>query len=668
MDINLQKLEVRNFQKFKQSMFEFGQVTQISGENGAGKTTIYSALTWLLFGKDSRGRDTGKGGFEIKPIIDNEVIHHIDVTVIGFFSIGGKEVKIQRLLTENWTKGKDSHYMGDETKGFVDDVPYKITDFERYISDNLLSEQEFRMITDVNYFLSQQTDFKRKYLCQMGGVRNANEIIKDKIEWQKFLDEASGKSLEDILKQISYEQKELKKEYDEIDPGIKALEESKPEPLDWEFLSAKKLEIEEKIKAVNESLTDRNKQGEQKDKELNILRSQSSNIRTDLFNNLNKIQDLKNKLEGEKKKELREKDSKRSELIDKVKSLERSAFAILNNLSDDKKLLEGFEAKKNDLFNDYKAKKEEVFESDNRDTICPLLKEHICNSPELLEYIKQNREKAESDFNQNKIGKLKIIIESGKNAVAKVDEIKANIEKEEEELKSINAEIKSTKTVIESMPVYSEKTVEITSPELNELKEESIRLNTKKNNIEKLIDDFNLNNKVDNSDLMLQRNTLDNERDEIIRKLSIKEQIENIDKQIESYNLRGKKLAERITELDNKEFTAKEINRVVVEDATARVNGLFTLINWQLFELQKNGLYAECCKPAIKGVSASLNTGSIVNAGIDIVNAISKFKGITAPLFIDNAESVNELLPTLGQSIYLRVMPKGASLNINIIK
>ena len=44
-----------------------------------------------------------------------------------------------------------------------------------------------------------------------------------------------------------------------------------------------------------------------------------------------------------------------------------------------------------------------------------------------------------------------------------------------------------------------------------------------------------------------------------------------------------------------------------------------------------------------------------INAGLDIINAICKFEGITVPIFTDNAESINELLPTQSQIIRLVV-------------
>lgn len=666
--IFLRSLNISNFQKFRNEEFDFGQITKISGENGAGKTTVYSALTWLLFGKDSKGRDTGKGGFEIKPIEDGNTVHHLNTLVTGFFLIDGKETKLQRLLAENWTKGKDSHYNGDSTEGFVDDVPYKITEFETWISLNLLSEQEFRMITDITYFLSLPTDFKRQYLCEMAGVRDAKDIVQGNESWEKFMHEISGKSMEDILKQVAYERKDLKKQYDDIDPSIRALEDSKPDAQDWNSLEEQKSEISSKINEINSSLSDVNKYSELKQKEIDDLRRKSSALRNDSYNKKNEIQSLQNKLEQEERNKLAQKDSRRNDLINRRSSLERSIKSKKDDLLILKNDLDHYEKRKNALYEEYSKTKASIFESSEQDTICPLLKDHKCDSPALLEFIARNREKAETDFNTNKIEKLDAIMKSGKESVAKTNQIKEEISQIENEITSISNEIKAADTVIHATPIYSNNPIEINSKEIDKLKEELVSLSSQMNDIEKQIEEKFKEGKPDNFELVNKRNDLNKQLESVIRQISIKDQIENIDLQIKKYNAIGKGLAKCITELDMKEMTAKDINRAVVTDATERVNKLFTLVNWQLFELQKNGLYAECCKPTIKGVSTSLNTGSIVNAGIDIVNSISIFKDISAPLFVDNTESVNDPLPALGQSILLLVKKKGTKLNSEIIK
>ncbi|WP_319001311.1 hypothetical protein [Clostridium estertheticum] len=49
------------------------------------------------------------------------------------------------------------------------------------------------------------------------------------------------------------------------------------------------------------------------------------------------------------------------------------------------------------------------------------------------------------------------------------------------------------------------------------------------------------------------------------------------------------------------------------------------------------------------------NTASQINAGIDIINTLSSYYEVEVPLFIDNRESINQLIETDSQVINLVV-------------
>lgn len=83
---------------------------------------------------------------------------------------------------------------------------------------------------------------------------------------------------------------------------------------------------------------------------------------------------------------------------------------------------------------------------------------------------------------------------------------------------------------------------------------------------------------------------------------------------------------------------------------------MFSLVKFKMYEKQINGGEVETCIATVDGIPYSdLNDAKKVNAGLDIINAICKFEGITAPIFCDNAESVNKLLDTASQQIRLVV-------------
>ena len=97
-----------------------------------------------------------------------------------------------------------------------------------------------------------------------------------------------------------------------------------------------------------------------------------------------------------------------------------------------------------------------------------------------------------------------------------------------------------------------------------------------------------------------------------------------------------------------------------------RINGMFSLVKFSFISEKLNGNEAITCFCSVDGVPfADVNNASTINAGLDIINAICRSVGITAPIFIDNRESVNDLIPTMSQVINL-VVSKDKSLMIRV--
>jgi hypothetical protein len=83
---------------------------------------------------------------------------------------------------------------------------------------------------------------------------------------------------------------------------------------------------------------------------------------------------------------------------------------------------------------------------------------------------------------------------------------------------------------------------------------------------------------------------------------------------------------------------------------------MFKLAKFKLFEVQINEGIKDCCETLLNGVPFSdLNNAARINVGLDIINTISTFRNVSAPIFIDNRESINELTPTNAQIINLIV-------------
>lgn len=96
-----------------------------------------------------------------------------------------------------------------------------------------------------------------------------------------------------------------------------------------------------------------------------------------------------------------------------------------------------------------------------------------------------------------------------------------------------------------------------------------------------------------------------------------------------------------------------------------RINSLFRMVKWKMYEPQINGGEKECCECYINGVPFGVqNTATKVNAGLDIALAFSRIYDVYAPVFLDNRESVTELIDTDTQVISLIVSPEHKELTI----
>ena len=85
---------------------------------------------------------------------------------------------------------------------------------------------------------------------------------------------------------------------------------------------------------------------------------------------------------------------------------------------------------------------------------------------------------------------------------------------------------------------------------------------------------------------------------------------------------------------------------------------MFEIVSFKLFAEQINGGLKETCECTVNGVPlSSLNNGHRIVAGLDIIHSLSNLYGVSCPIFVDNAESINDFnVPEMdAQMIYLTV-------------
>ena len=115
-------------------------------------------------------------------------------------------------------------------------------------------------------------------------------------------------------------------------------------------------------------------------------------------------------------------------------------------------------------------------------------------------------------------------------------------------------------------------------------------------------------------------------------------------------------LAQQLADLEGNEFFIEQYTKAKMDLLINRINGKFKLVTFKLFDTQINGGEVECWDTLINGVPFSdANNASKINAGLDIINTLCEHHNVYAPIFIDNRESVNELIESNSQIINLIV-------------
>ena len=234
------------------------------------------------------------------------------------------------------------------------------------------------------------------------------------------------------------------------------------------------------------------------------------------------------------------------------------------------------------------------------------------------------------------------------NAIASYRE---DIKKFEDKMKKLSDSKEEKEKSLEN---YKKKLEEIKAMELPQAsKDEIINLENQIETIEKEISSVG---QVDNTEVIEQKAAYNEKLEEINSKLSLKGLNAQLEAKIDQYMEDEKKLSREFEENQRILYLCEEYIRAYTELVSEKVNNLFTFVKFKLFDTQINGGVIETAEATYKGVPyGSLNNAAQINAGLDVINSLSKHYEKEIPIFVDNAESVNEIVETEGQLITLTV-------------
>lgn len=628
MDLRLEQIKIKNFKGIK--AFEFKPDCQnaiITGENGQGKTSVYDAFLWLLFGKDS----DGKKQFEVRPLtVDNKRNNGVDVEVEAVVHIdwdgdGGYNRVFKKIEEAKTVKGQ---FKGYTSKYWVDEVPKKAGEYADAISE-IVNEESFRMLTDLRYFCEIPWQERRTVLMSL-----CPDMEKPK-GFDGLLSNLKKDMEIDEYRDILRERKKLyAKEQQGIPPRIDELNMTLPACASIDEAKLERVEIQNRLKEIES----------QREKV-----SKSETKRQEKLRLLAEIVRKRDQREAECKSDttavqayIKERNDLQSLLADKERAVNKAKADLANLTCPD------YSSQIEELRNRLAEKKAEFMAAKNSDNKCPQCGYELDGGATAK---KIEALKAEAMEIKTKLSDMKA---KDEKITALYDQEKAELE---EALERLTSEYRAMKGKTENRIAGLNAKIESGAGIDHEKDElwltlcnQAMAVEIPESAIDKL------------SRLNQQYNELNSRLIELNQQLALKDKAAEIKKRIKELEARESELAQSLADI---EADLAEIQRF--KDAESRavenaVNGMFTYIQFKLFETQINGETKDCCTPMLNGVPyADMSYGQKVLCGVDCINTFSEIEDTYVPLFVDNAESLTIPIETKTQMIKL-VAVKGQKL------
>ena len=637
--IKLLSLNLRYFKGIRSLDASFGDaVTTISGMNGTGKTTVFDAFTWLLFGKDSHGRKS----FNIKTLNENgEAIERVTHEVSGILEVNGERISLRRTYSEKWTKKRGSAeevFTGHEEERYYNEVPVSVKEWSEKI-DGLCPEEKFKFLTNPLYFNEQKKEVKRAMLMDIAGDVTDEDIAATDTRFAELVNTLSGKTLDEYRKELSAKKKRIKAEIDEIPARIDERKRGMVEiSFDVTGIDEELARLEAELATAQNALTN----------QYEAYKLADTN-RQSMVKELAELQAKKMKLEtAESSKAYAEYQRKIAEKRELTCSIERKKSHIREieaKLQRDNEFLAKCRKQREDFIAEWREIKKRTITFDADDFVCP-----TCKRPLDPEDMQAKQEELTKNFNLRKAADLEENTKKGQNLARTISVMEDEIKSYEATILAINAELAE----LEKSELLSVELVAPT-PMASEIKSEEYEsLITRIAEVEKelskpqqLPDDSELREKV--SEIQIKIRELDANK-------QLSDAAEKQKNRIAELQEKMKELNTSLAELEGQEFVVEDFTHTKNAAVEDRVNELFSFVKFRMFEKQINGGELETCEATVNGVPYSdLNSAMKINAGIDIINTISRHMGISCPMFIDNSESVNQVEETDAQLIKLAV-------------
>ena len=640
MRMILKAMHIANFKGITALDVEFGAAcTRISGSNGAGKSTIADAFSWVLFNKDSHGNAPGSDSFHEKPLDEHgQERHNLDTSVELDCLIDGRRYCLKRVQRESWVKKRGSavaSFSGNVSSYFINDVEVKQSEFKSRISQ-IVDEQIFMLLGTLKAFNQLDWRKRREQLVSLSDIDVDAQLlatpefadIARELEERNITVDELRKVLSDQRKRINDELKMMPVRIDEARAAI--TEHTDEEIADAHYIIK---DAQDTIARIDRQIAEAGSAASS---------SEAARQKIELQMQVAQLRQKVLDAYSADKQALFETAQKLTDTASKLKLQLRGAQDKLHLLAS--QLVKATQER--DALRDEYRKAKDAPLGVEAGQACPTCGQVMPSAmiDELLCKAKQRRKDA-----------CDLISVKGKECKARCEEIQAQID-------AVNADIallpmtydeaqKAADEAMEKLRSYPKEPDYSAEPCIAELEAQIA-------DIQPDAAAPSVQDKV---------KALEERRAELQAKIADKQrmlaQYEASQQTRERLKAHEARQAELGVQMSRTELLIELLEQFIQERCMRledSINSHFNSVRWKLFDTQINGGIVDTCVAMIPCNGAfvsyeTANTAAQINACIEIIDALGAHYDVRVPLFIDGAESVINIEDADTQMITLSV-------------
>ena len=636
MNITLKSLDLVHFKCFPKLHLDFHEgVNNIYGENAAGKTSVYDALTWLLFNKDSAGNARP----DIKPT-GAPAGAMPEVTAI--LEVDGEPIKLRKVLREKWEKPRGSsieRYAGDTRDYYIDDVPLAENEYRRRIAE-LIDENRFKLLTDV-WAVTSKMHWKdrRALLAEICGLPEDKQLLATAPQFAELNEKVGRRTVDEFKAVLAKQRKDMNVNLNTLPVRVDECSRmvSELESLDFAAAHAES----DRLQTERERL-----QGEIVKLSNNTLAAQARNERDALQVQLRELEAENAAHLASQRVPVEDETPALTAALDRAK---HEADRLTRTIAQETDYIASGETRLNYYRARWRAIDAEPFTADR----CP-----TCGQVFPAERLAESR----AAFAEHQKQRKDALLEDSKMVKQGIAAAKDRLLTAETALKTAQDELQKAQIALDS---YTPP-VEVVPENLPDYDRRKGAILTLIADADKRIDRLNSDTEQERRRLETALSAVTAEKLTHDAVLAKEQTLADTRRRIADLQAEQRTAAAEVEQMDRLIAMCEEFTRYRVQAITESVNSRFRLTRWQLFTEQVNGGLADCCEPMDSNGTAfeGTNNAMKINIGMDIIDTLSEFYGVRVPLFVDNAESVTHLQPIGSQVVRLVVSEQDKELRI----